>query len=472
MNKLKPWLIFLLSLTVLASVAVYLRTSMQKPPSVVFIVVDTLRSDHLGCYGYPRDTSPAIDRLAASGVTFTSATAQSSWTLPSMVSMMSGRHLFSKVPRFPDDTPNLAMMMKKRGFQTAGFVANALVGEKEGFHKGFDTYEVRKAKTPQWSARDLNNRLLPFMRNELKPPFFLYIHYLDPHFPYEPPENFAAFDDRYDPLTPEKRQRFEDWLKDHPEFQDRAEDDVEEMRRLIRRYDGEIRFTDLCVGEVLTVLRNAGLDENTVVVLTSDHGECLWDHLQYEKAVEQRYEPGERHLINAFFRDHGYHLFEELIHVPLIVRGPGIEGGRTVDAPVEIVDLIPTLLQLQGESALPSCDGRSLVPGLMEGALPERPAVFSHCNEGTCMIQTSKRLKLVAPNDTGKYFGLDLSLFDLERDPDEWVNRLHESPGLEAEARHMFKAIEEMRKNDYFLNRTGELDEDTRRKMEELGYTF
>ena len=447
------------------------------PPNVVLIVVDTLRADRLGVDGYPRNLTPCLDGLAREGVYFRRAVSQSSWTLPSMISLMTGRHIFTEIPALPAETPSLAGMMKARGYATSAFIANSLVGEKEGFAKGFDHFEIRKHKTPQWDAAEVNRRVLPYMETSLKGPFFLYVHYLDPHFPYEPPEECLAFEEDYDPLHPEKRQRFSEFYTERPEYFPKAEEELAYIREQLDRYDGEVRHVDRAVGEVLDALKRLGLSETTVVAVTADHGECLWDHRHHVRVVEKQVPEGQRGLATWFFRDHGYHLYDELIRVPFIVEGPGIRGGRIVDELVENVDLLPTLLELAGDpgsdegggSRPPTGDGRSLAP-FLRGSVespPKRDIAFSHCNEATCAIQPEYRLKLVAPNKTGQYFGMDFVLYDLSKDPWECRNVLNEIPDA---SRHLLKAVEAREKNDYFKDMTGVMDEATKQKMDELGY--
>ncbi len=453
-----------------ACLLIYFTGSMDKTrPSILFVLVDTLRKDHLGCYGYGVETTPFIDSLASKGVRFENAVAQSSWTLPSMISLMSGKHIFSEVSRFPDDMPSLAQSLKKRGLRTAAFVANSLVGEKEGFDKGFDHFEVRQHKTAQWSANDLNKRLLPWMRSSLEPPFFLYLHYLDPHFPYAPPGKTASFNKRFNPISTEKRNRIMDYAIDHPELAVRAQQDLVEMRRQIDLYDGEIMLVDQCVGGVLAELKRLGMHDDLVVVITSDHGECLWDHLHYPKAVEERYEKEDRNLTNCFFRDHGYHLFNELIHVPLIFWGSGIRSGCAVKTMVESVDIFPTLLDLAGAGDTLHGDGRSLVNVLRDPGftLPEMNIIFSHCNEATCAIQPLNGLKMVSPTVIGTEFGLEQALYDLADDPDELDNRMGDHVKA---SETLLKAIKEKERDDCFKACVGRMDDVTREKMEELGY--
>ncbi|MFH1998073.1 MAG: sulfatase [Planctomycetota bacterium] len=464
--------LILFTLIAVAAVIVFLIPRAQKKPSVLFILVDTLRSDRLGCLGNARGLTPHLDQLASDGVLFDNARSQSSWTLPSMISLMTGKYIFSEIPKLPDETPSLPLLMKQRGYATAGFIANALVGEKEGFKKGFDHFEVRQKDSFPCSGKDLNYRLLPWMREQLKPPFFLYLHYLDPHFPYDPPPEFPRVDDDIDPINPEKLDRFKRWAEEQENY-DRLAQDLSEIRHQLNLYDSEVRYVDQCIGEVIEELKRLGLYDDTIVVLASDHGECLWDHPHYPKAIEKTVPEDKRNLTTFFFRDHGYHLFEELIHVPLIIKGPEIPGQRTISSSVANVDLLPTLLDLTGGKAGFLGHGKSLLPVLRhtDEILPEDRALFSHCNEATCIVHPTAHLKLIVPNKLGQYFGLGYLLFHLTEDPAETQNRLKSLEGIGGDVvRSLDKALREKEKHDYFKNMTGEFDEETKEKMRELGY--
>lgn len=473
-EKGRAGIAFVLFCLVAIAIAVALLTlpGEVKKPSVLFILIDTLRSDRLGCLGYERDLTPNLDALAARGVVFENARAQSSWTLPSMISLMTGKYVFSEIPGLPAQVPSLPQLMKQRGYATAGFVANALVGEKEGFKKGFDHFVVRRKGDFPCSGKDLNYQLLPWMRKSLKPPFFLYLHYLDPHFPYDPPPEGERIKDDMNPIDADNLARFEQWAGAQPDY-DRFDQDLAEIRELLDLYDSEVRYVDRCVGQVLKELKRMGLEEDTIVVLASDHGECLWDHEHYPKAIEKSVPPDERNMTNHFFRDHGYHLFEELIRVPLIISGPGIPGNRKVGASVANVDLLPTLLDLTGGVQGFSGDGRSLAPILRDdsASLSDDRVHFSHCNEATCIVHPTANLKLVVPNKLGEFFGLGYLLFHLGEDPSETVNRLKNLEGIDGEmVRSLDKALREKEKQDFFKDMTGELDEETKEKMRELGY--
>jgi arylsulfatase A-like enzyme len=319
----------------------------------------------------------------------------------------------------------------------------------------------------------LTEQVMKWAEKNLKPPFFLYVHYVDPHAPYVPQPQYTRFEEDYDPITPERLERFHAFLDQRPELRETAERDMEEIRRLIDLYDGEVKYVDKCMGDFFGELDRLGFLEDTIIALTSDHGEGLWDHLHYQKVVNATVPSERRNLTTYFMNGHGFHLFEELIQVPLIIKGPGISGNRIVETTVENVDLLPTLLALTGGEAPPGRDGQNLYQILTDPnhVLAEKEFLYSYCNQVTCTIQPRSRLKLLRPNQTGSLFGLDTSLYDLSRDPGENRNFLSGEPNPLHKAADSLKAsLQDRERKDPFLKFKGEYGEATRRKMKELGY--
>ncbi|MCK6527730.1 sulfatase [Myxococcota bacterium] len=319
--------------------------------NVVLIVVDTLRADHLGAWGYPHPTSPVLDRLAAEGVRFSRWFSNSPWTRPGMATLLTGLYprttgIFEeKFDALSPDLTTLAERLKARGYTTLGVTANPNVNAWFGFDQGFDAYgdcgvvwkwmpkdrgerAFRRGKTDMETADSLTDRALQVVdrhRAALKAgPFFLQALYIDPHWPYVPPDadrEAVAGSDLAD-------------------------------------YDGEVRFADREVGRLLEGLRERGVMEDTLVVVTSDHGEGLKDH------------PSVPHSST-----HGSILYDSALHVPMILHHPALPRGKVVDDLVSSIDFVPTLLGLLGisvaEGELP---GRSLAPlALGAGPVPGLP---------------------------------------------------------------------------------------------------
>lgn len=405
-------------------------------PNVLFILVDTLRHDHLTPYGYRRDTSPEIQRwLAQPGAVVEEAYSQAPWTLPSVISLMTGRYpgklVGSDLTSFgiPAEVETLAERMSKLGYQTAGFVANPTVHAGAGFARGFQTYFVPPADVHFITLHGdlINAHALPWLRASQSRPFFAYVHYIDPHDPYYNPD-MNAHGGR-SPFMPDYTGPVVgDWI--HGIYTGHIPIDPDRDLPHIRAlYDSEIRYVDRRIGELLASLHPDVL-ANTLIVLTSDHGEELFDHGGWK---------------------HGQTLYEEQIHVPLIVRWDGrIPPGTRVRGTVRLLDLVPTLAAAVGAESSPDWDGVDLLPALTGvGTLPRRPAFAQHLTVGpTRAAAVLDRRKLILYNDREPFvpaddlqahlFEIDRArlqreeLYDLSRDPGERRNTVRENPGTVA----------------------------------------
>ena len=338
------------------------------PPNIVLILVDTLRHDHLSSYGYGRTTSPRIDALLAEkGVLFEDAYAQAPWTLPSVVSMMTGRYPTELLPerqaafRIPDHVPSISEMLGELGYETAAFYANPALHAGTGFGRGFDTFFAPPASF-DWFERhadDLSNRLLPWLRAHREEPFFLYAHYLDPHDPYDNPDLV----DGQSPFNP----GYEGEVTGHSVHRiyggfDPLPDPSRDVPQLTALYDSEIAYVDRFVGKLLEALGPEVLS-STLVIFTSDHGEELYEHGGWK---------------------HGQSLYEEQIHVPLLMRWDGrLPAGRRVEGTVELLDIVPTVMAAAGGARDPLWQGEDLLPAA-EGRAPlrRRAAFFQHLAAG------------------------------------------------------------------------------------------
>lgn len=291
----------------------------------MLIVIDALRRDHLGAYGYPRGTSPRIDTLAREGATFPGLS-PTSWTKPAVASILTGLHplrhqAFAESDAIPPEVPTLAEILKNSGFRTLGVASNAWLSQAWGFDRGFDRYvPVWKVANQRFPKSEEVNRQVRAHLDELRPPFFLFVHYLDPHQPYDPS---LRWDGR--PLSPEAA-ALRPLRLDTPGH--RSGDDTTRLMLLAQElYDGEIRETDRCVGELLDLLGTRGLAESTLVVLTADHGEEFMEHGNV---------------------GHGKSLYREVTDVPLVFYLPGeIRPGdrRTTRSTISIT---PTILDALG----------------------------------------------------------------------------------------------------------------------------
>ncbi len=449
-------------------------------PDLVLVVVDTLRADHLGAYGWPRPTSPALDALGASGAVFTDNLSQSSWTLPSMASMLTGRRVFVNAQRLPDSVPSLAERLATAGYETIAFVGNpAMTGPGSTYARGFQTYVGREDTGNQtWTAEDLRRTASDWLAKHPRKgkPRLVWLHFMDPHFPYEPGDG--------PPLQPPAVMR-DDTLAAWVEavqaapagspLHDRFEADRAFILEQVDAYDHEVLRVDAALASLLPQFG----DRPRLVVVAADHGEMLWDHRHHDAVVAEKVPPEERSLREVFFRDHSYHLFQELVRTPLIVAGagfpPGAAPGVRSDVPTENVDIAPTLLRAAGLADDPALDGRPLQDVLAGTARP-RPFLLTHCNEATG-VRTDDGWKFVSPTHTGDKFGMPMQLYHLPDDPHERRN-LAPVAGTPptAEIASMLRGLIKIREDAaaafhlYDNEAIAPEDAEHMRRLEELGY--
>lgn len=363
------------------------RAEERPRPNVLFILVDTLRYDHLTSYGYERPTSPEIDRLLAKpGVVVEEAYSQAPWTLPSVASFLTGRQpgdVLGDDPKaygIPKEIPTLAQALQKLGYETGGFFANQILHEGNGFGRGFTTFYSPPSGTKSLDQPDsaqMNARVLPWLEAHRNDPFFLYVHYLDPHDPYENPEIV----DNRSPFFPKYRGNLTG-RHVHGVYAGRVplERPGQDVAHLTALYDSEIRYVDARIGELLRAIPPDVL-ANTLVVLTADHGEELYDHGGWK---------------------HGFTLYEDQIHVPLLLRWDGrLPAGRRLPGTVSLLDLMPTIVQAAGGKPDPAWEGIDLLPALTgEAPLPRRPAFAQHMMIGplrAAAVLEKKKLILFNP---------------------------------------------------------------------------
>jgi arylsulfatase A-like enzyme len=333
-------------------------------PNALVLLVDALRADHLGAYGYGRATSPQIDALAAEGVLFERAYAQSPWTKPSIPTLFTslypiqhgvyegetpGSAGFLESDVLPDELTTVAESFHSAGYRTGAFVNNAQLLPTQGFAQGFDLYAHGN-----FDAAEIARRFLAWLDAEPGRPFFAYLHHLDAHWPFEPKAPFA---ERFAPAGPyDGVFAQESWRGLRDRINDgRVALGERDREELVARHDAAVAQVDAAIGELLAELRRRGLLDTTFVLLTSDHGEELLDHGQV---------------------GHGGTLYDEVLHVPLVLRPPGGAGGERVVEPARLLDVFPTLAGAAGIPAPGGVEGRDLLaPG---GSEPELVAETRH----------------------------------------------------------------------------------------------
>ncbi len=403
-----------------------------RAPNVILFLVDTLRADSLGAYGNDVVETPAIDRFAREGALFEQAFAQSSWTRPSVTSILTGlRPSVHGVERrgslLSPAVTLLPEVLSEHGYRTGFLATNPNVGSFFGYSRGFDDFielygrRKRGRVSPQElvaRSDQVVDRAKEWLE-EVSEPFFLVVFVVDPHFPYDPPPDFNRYVDPGD----------------------------KDPRRAL--YYGEVSFVDHCFGHLMDYLGERGISERTISILTSDHGEEFFDHGQI---------------------GHGKALYDESLHVPLIFRWPGrIEAGRRIDTPVQLVDLMETILRLAGLPVPQLQDGRPLFHQPADPA----PLFASLRLDGT--NQWSVRAypwKLIMDRRSA-------TLFDLSSDPDELRDLSDQHPDRVRELREWItERIESDRRRGMMVHQGGqpgeateeELSEDAREALRSLGY--
>lgn len=349
-------------LLLLAAAGLLAACGRRRARAVILISIDTLRRDHLGCYGYGRDTSPVIDRFARKeAVLFEQAYAQAPYTLPSHMSMLTGLYPDThgvllpfrgdgsmRSVRLAEGVETLAEVLKGRGFATSAFTDGVLVDGKFGFGQGFDAY--RDERDPDYEKNGFRRygiALHQWIRDHANDDFFLFVHTYDTHSPYAPPEpfrsRFAGAPSGGD--LPQGSTVLLAFLGVH-----RIQMGLRfrTLPELVDVYDGCIAFVDHELGKLFQVLRETGRWEEALVIVTSDHGQSFME--------------------NGCMVGHGVFAGNEEILVPLIVKFPGSAfGGRRVEHVVESVDLVPTVCSVLGIPAPAACQGQDLLCGVRDG---------------------------------------------------------------------------------------------------------
>lgn len=319
-------------------------------PNVLAITIDALRADHLGCYGYSKLTSPNISRLAQMGVRFENVSVPRALTWPSLgslwTSLYPATHGVREGPQtLNPELPTLPSLFRESGYRTAAFVANYFT-ETYGFERFENSF--RQGETQGEWDRKATEQALNWLESRSTQPFFCWIHYMGPHSPYDPGEEYARR------FTSGEAQKYSGTVEDLKAIAvNREQLTREQLEYLIGRYDAQIAETDAEVGRLLAWLEQQGRLENTLVVLSADHGEELYDH--------------------HYYFAHAGSIYEGSLRVPLIVAQPGrFEAGQTRQEVVEILDLFPTLLEAAGlqnqetrrriESSPAKPEGASLLP--------------------------------------------------------------------------------------------------------------
>jgi arylsulfatase A-like enzyme len=455
------------------------------PPNVVLVVIDTLRADKLGTYGNERGLTPFLDALAARGTVFEHAYAASSWTVPSMASLFTSRYptqhrVVTFAQRIGDDEVTIGERLHQAGWLAGGYAANPNLQGRFGYAQGFADWHADAPQDGEVDGDTLRAQALAWLDRAAPwrqgTPVLLYVHYMEPHAPYEPREPFRsrfAVDDAGHVLDPAAAvsQMIARATGGATQIDpDRRVDLGAAAANLLlagtpltrahalpleRLYDAEVASADDQVRQLFDELDRRGVLDGALVVVTADHGEEFFEHGR---------------------GSHGITLYEESVRVPLIVVGPGVPAGRRVSQNVSLVDVAPTLLALLGLEAEPRFEGRSLVPTLA-GAIPGRgagpdivlqlersvPENLDHRAHVRGLVRAGEKL-LVDRHDAGELYDLDADPGETRRDP----------PALSAEGAPLAAAL--ARHEESLATRAvasaaiEPLDERLKQQLHALGY--
>ncbi len=403
-----------------------LRAAVKPQPNVVFITIDTLRADHLGCYGYKQIRTPNIDALAAQSARFVRAYTPVPVTLPAHTAIftgtyptLSGMHDFSG-NKLNSSQSTLASILKQQGYITGAVIGSAVLDSRFGLNKGFDFYydhfdfnrlqesNLEEMERPGNVVADV---ALDWLGKNYKNKFLLWMHLYDPHYPYRPPPPYSE------------------------QYKDRL-------------YDGEIAFADSQVGRLIAFLKAKGLYDNTLIVLTGDHGESLGEH-------------GEK--------THGFFIYNATLHVPVIIHLPGSASAMAVSELVSLVDLMPTVLQYVKIEIPEQLQGRSLLPLMASKKEEDSRSLYAetflpriHFNWSELRsVETDKYQFIQAPKP---------ELYDLSNDPGE-TNNLYPAKKAVAEELHarLNTLIRQYSADQELAEKTG-LDPVLMERLKSLGY--
>lgn len=425
-------------------------------PNVILLTLDTVRADHLGCYGRRSARTPNLDWLASEGTLFERCFSQSNITLPSHLAILSSRYPSqhtrenSPISLAPSLTM-LANLLRGRGFDTASVISAEILNPSwcRGIERGFDSYRSVNG------IRRLGSHTLSLLRDWLDSrapgPFFSWVHLFDAHAPYIPPKPYygANFPRGGDPRTldelalPPELDHYRRWL-----------DPLQDLRLPISQYDAAISYLDDVVGALLAELRRRDLLDNTILAVTADHGECLGDR-------------------GVYFAHVGLH--DPVTHVPMILFAPGrMKRGKRTGALAMSVDIVPTLLELLDFPPLPDAQGRSLLAAASGGAT--REAVFAEHSRDAQLMARTERYKYIRSTADFTYtqrFSFrtgEEEIYDLEADPGESRNLADREPGVLKDMRELMDRWLADNRRTTAAGQAAEPDEEVAEKLRSLGY--
>ena len=431
-------------------------------PNVIVVSIDCLRADHVGLYGYDKPTTPAIDALAGDAVVYDHAVSASSWTIPSHMSMFTGLPpMFHGVNDSPDNfwagraktlapsVPYLAERLAEAGYETAAVVSSAPMSPRYGFERGFDVYRVHAAK-----AADVVDSALDLVARADGRRFFLFVHFIDPHWPYMPMVEFQSYTEEFIERFGRRPHDISELIRRHQgKALEALQTDADDVRTL---YDAAIAYVDRELGRFFDELKRREIYDDAFVLLTADHGEAFFDHETY---------------------GHAKTLYQELTHVPLVVKWPQNAPTGRIDTPVSHVDIFPTVLAVAGVPPMPT-EGADLRSPPEGRALVLDASWEDRFRRETMLAVRQGPYKYIAYLPFEPFDNLSLQallreeFYDLSGDPNESENLIENPPVPLAPFRQRLKAYMDVARV-YRSQHEGQpisIDDDLRRSLEALGY--
>ncbi|MGA1876285.1 MAG: tetratricopeptide repeat protein [bacterium] len=397
--------------------------------NIILITIDTLRADHLGCYGNSTMKSPHLDAIAREGVIFPHAYTPVPVTLPSHTSIFTGLYPFYHGVRnngtfkADDKLETLTEVLRQHGFDTAAFIGSFVLDSRYGLNQGFDSYDDHMKKDPNQAFMVYNERTagevvqsaITWLREHGRQRFFLWLHCFDPHAPYEPPEPFSTM-----------------------------------YRKNL--YDGEIAYVDHALGDLFSSLKEQNMFDETLLVITSDHGEGLGEHAE---------------------KTHAIFVYDSTLHVPLIMRYPQeISGGSVVEMNVSTIDIMPTILDIFNIRHTLQFHGKSLL-GLIHGSREFSRqelvcetfyTLYNHNWSPLEGLRTAKWKYIKAPRS---------ELYDLEHDPKEMVNLFHQEKETARQLEGRMRELQRAAGSPWSdASAQLKMDKDTQDRLKSLGYVW
>lgn len=437
-------------------------SAVAQDTNLLLITIDTLRADHLGCYGYERQTSPTIDLIAKEGVLFEQTISPRGSTAPALTSLLTSQYPITHGVRTNgqmsrESTVMLAEILSEHGFAAAAFMGNASKGNWQGFDEHNPT---------DMNDEEVADHGIRWLRENSDVPFFLWLHFAAPHMSYNPPRTYR---DMF--VDPDYQGTFDGELESLKKLE-AADADLSEadQRHLIDLYDGEIRFDDDLVNRVIKAVEDMGLLDETLVVFSSDHGETLYER-------------------NRLF-GHASSIHEGVLRVPLILRFPRVlPAAHRISSVVELIDVAPTILELLGIPVPSDFQGSSLMP-LIRGDVSDSGPAFSEWRDKMLAIRTDTHRYVFNPTEhhprrvdkrSIKRYGISKDslyvvekeeLFDIVLDRGEHENILGEHPETVHKLRSMLMRWRETYGWELSGGSGPAVDEDLIRELEALGYVL